>query len=243
MSRYWHQSERAVEQLAAAYALGTLAGPARRRFEAAMREHPALSRAVAEWDERLQPMAQRLAPLPPSKTLWPRIEQRLFKAEAAAPWWKRWLSPLPAGALAVGLLMGLAMPTLWRAQTAVDESAPQLPQSYVGVLATADGKPGMIVSSLRRAMAVDLKQMVQVPVSEGQTLFLWTLDAKGAATPVGPVPQGAFVRAPLPQPAEDLFLKAVELGVTLEATGSTPTAPSAAYVYRGLCGKLWKRVP
>ncbi len=47
----------------------------------------------------------------------------------------------------------------------------------------------------------------------------------------------------LPRPAEDLFAQAVELGVTLEAQGGTPAAPSATgYVYRGLCGKLW-RVP
>lgn len=240
---FWHQSEKAIEQLAAAYSLGTLAGPARRRFESAMRVHPHVARAVAEWDARLQPMAQRLAPVAPSPALWARIEQRLFKAPVRIPSWKRWLSPAPAVALAVGVLLGGVLLPLWHAPTGTDESAPQLPPSYVGVLATADGQPGMIVSSLRRATTVDLKQMVQVPVPVGQTLFMWTLDAAGVATPVGPIPQGPFVRAPLPKPAEDLFLQAVELGVTLEATGSTPTAPSGAYVYRGLCGKLWKKIP
>jgi anti-sigma-K factor RskA len=240
---FWHQSEKAVDQLAAAYALGTLAGPARRRFESALRVHPHLARAVAAWDARLQPMAQRLAPVPPSPALWTRIEQRLFKVPARLPFWKRWLSPVPAAALAVGVLLGSVVLPLWHTPAAVDENAPQLPPSYVGVLATADGKPGMIVSSLRRATTVDLKQMIQVQVPAGQTLFMWTLDANGAATPVGPIPQGAFVRANLPKPAEDLFLQAVELGITFEAAGSTPTAPSGAYVYRGLCGKLWRRIP
>jgi anti-sigma-K factor RskA len=240
---FWHQSEKAVEQLAAAYALGTLAGPARRRFESAMRVHPRLARAVAEWDARLQPMAQRLAPVAPSSALWKRIEHRLFKAPEKTPFWKRWLSPVPAAALAVGVLLGGVVLPLWRAPVSIDDSAPQLPPSYVGVLATADGQPGMIVSSLRRATTADLKQMVQVPVPEGRTLFMWTLDAAGVATPVGPIPQGPFVRAPLPKPAEELFLQAVELGITFEATGSTPAAPSGAYVYRGLCGKLWRKIP
>lgn len=240
---FWHQSEKAVEQLAAAYALGTLAGPARRRFESAMRVHLHLAQAVAAWDARLQPMAQRLEPIAPSPALWTRIEHRLFKASEKVAFWRRWWSPMPAAALAIGVLMGAVLPPLWRAPTSVDESAPQLPPSYVGVLATADGQPGMIVSSLRRATTVDLKQMIQVPVPAGQTLFMWTLDAAGVATPVGPISQGPFVRAPLPKPAEDLFLQAVELGVTLEASGSTPTTPSGAYVYRGLCGKLWKKIP
>ena len=95
MSRFWHQSEKAVEQLAAAYALGTLAGPARRRFESALRTHAHLASAVAAWDARLHPMAQRLAPVAPSPALWTRIEQRRVKAPAPVPLWKRWRAALP----------------------------------------------------------------------------------------------------------------------------------------------------
>ena len=91
---------------------------------------------------------------------------------------------------------------------------------------------------------VDLKQVKPVPVPAGQTLFLWTIDAQGRATPVGPVPSGPFVQAPLADVAEKVFASAVELGVTLEAVGSSPSAdaPARTWVFRGLCGKVW-RVP
>ena len=40
--------------------------------------------------------------------------------------------------------------------------------------------------------------------------------------------------------AEKVFFPAVELAVSVEPAGSAPTAPALPYVYRGLCGKLWK---
>jgi anti-sigma-K factor RskA len=247
----WHRSPKALDHLASAYALGTLAGPARRRFEAVMRTHPHVARAAAEWEVRLHPMSQRLEPLNPSKVLWDRIEQRAFggasgraaSAAAPLPWWRRLLAPIPAGALAMGLMLGAVLPSLLL--PASDELADtQLPASYVGVLATADGRTGLIVSSLRQGKVMDVKQVQPVEVPAGQTLFLWVIDAKGAARAIGAVPQGNFVQVNLPQPSEALFATAVELAVSVEPVGSMPAAPSGAYVYRGLCGKLWRvKVP
>ncbi|KNZ32599.1 MAG: hypothetical protein AD742_10970 [Methylibium sp. NZG] len=268
-----------MQKLAAAYALGTLAGPARRRFESVMRSDPAAARAVAQWNRRLQPLAEQLPPREASAQLWQRIEQRAFGAStgavdatervgsadaAAAPRratakrraeptaLRRWLnakftalwSPLPAGALATGLAFGMAFSlvlpgVLTRLQS---DQITELPESYVGVLATAQGRTGLIVSSLRHGTVMDLKRVTDVPVPPGLGLYLWAIDAQGRPSPIGPVPQGAFVRVPLPSPAEQLFSKAVELGVSFEAPQTRPTAPTTPYAYRGLCGKLW-RVP
>ena len=57
---------------------------------------------------------------------------------------------------------------------------------------------------------------------------------------IGPVPEGAWVQMTLAEPAEKLFSSAVELAVSLEPAGSRPAVPGQAFVYRGLCGKLWK---
>ena len=261
----WHQHPDLHDRLAAEYALGTLHGGARRRFEAVMQAHPDVARAAARWHERLAPMDADLPPLPAGDALWARIEQRAFgaaSAEPAAPsasagqrhrdapslgetvqrWWQRWLAPIPAGALALGLLLGLVGPGLWPLlQGERDES--QLPESYIGVLSAADGRQGLIVSSLRRGRTVDLKQVQPAQVPAGQTLFLWTLDAQGVAQPVGPIPSGAFTHVPLDREADAMFARAVELGVSLEPVGTRPAQPSGAYVYRGLCGKMWRVVP
>lgn len=237
-----------LDRLAAEYALGTMRGGARRRVARALATEPAWAQAVMAWQQRLLPLDRRVAPLPAGDALWARIERQAFGGPAAAApapgpvaavqrWWQRLLAPVPAGALALGLLMGSLGPGLWQQLQGGAET--QLPESYVGVLATAEGQPGLIVSSLRRGRVVDFKQLTPVAVPPGQTLFLWSLDAKGVAQPIAALPAGRFVSLPLPQPAEALFQRAVELAVSVETAGTTPAQPSGAYVYRGLCGKLW----
>ncbi len=278
--RHWSDSPEAIRHLAAAHALGTLSGPARRRFEAVLATHPAAARAVGDWHRRLAPLAERLAPLPPSPTLWARIEQRAWAGASASPVgspasspdsprpssadaphraprsaplpaWRRWLAsllrPAPVTAIAFSFVMGWMAPTLgvWVRGgpdlTAAD-GATELPESYVGVLATAQGRTGLIVSSLRQGRVLDVKRVVAVPVARDLQQVLWIIDAQGRSVAVAAVPVGPFVRVPLPQAADPLFATAVELAVSLEPAGALPAQPGSPFVYRGLCGKLW-RVP
>jgi anti-sigma-K factor RskA len=267
--KYWHDHPETLRRLAAAYALGTLSGPARRRFGAVMRQRPDAAQAVAAWNRRWVPVAQQLTPQVPSEALWARIEARTFGADAVvqqtppaasravptapsplqrlARALQALLAPAPAFALAAGLMAGVLLPeqlAQLNRSPADPEAVTELPASYVGVLATAQGRTGLIVSSLRRGQVLDVKRVQAVNVPAGQTLFLWTLDAQGRAQPIGALNNAPFSRVALPRPAEDLFAQAVELGVTLEAPGSAPTVPSAAgFVYRGLCGKLWRLPP
>ena len=81
-----------------------------------------------------------------------------------------------------------------------------------------------------------------MPVPSGQTLFLWAIEANGQTRPIGPVPQGSFVQVPLAQTSEKLFASATELALSIEAEFAAPLRPGGPFVYRGLCGKLW-RVP
>jgi len=238
----WYRNPSAIEQLAAAYVAGTLRGPARRRFAAAMQTRPALVAAVNEWTRRLGPLHEALPPQQLSAALWNRIAKETTQRPAPAatrPWWRRLLAPAPAGALVVGLLVGTALPVVWQAQERSRRDM-ELPDSYVGVLATREGQPGLIISSLRKGRRVDIKQVTPVDVPAGHTLYLWRIDKAGAIAPVGPLPQGKFVHIDLDAPAEEVFFPAVELAVSIEPAGVRPAAPSAPFVYRGLCGKVWR---
>lgn len=293
---HWSDSPEALRRLAAAYALGTLAGPARRRFEAVMAREPLAAAAVAAWNQRFAPLAERLPPAPARPALWSRIEAAAFAdapaaaldvppsaaspsstavapapapglaavppAERARPalaaplqrpastapgladrlrgWFDVLLAPVPAAALAAGFALGLVLPAVGPLLQGQQQDT-ELPESYVGVLATSEGRTGMIVSSLRRGLVVDIKRVAAVPVPPGRELLLWVIDAQGRSTPVAAVPEGPFVRVKLDAPAEQVFSQAVELGLSLEAVGARPASPER-YVYRGLCGKLW-RVP
>lgn len=319
----WYHSAKAVDELAAQYVLGTLKGPARRRFVAVMAQRADVAARVQDWEGQLHRLAQRLPELKPRPALWERMAMEAgLPANASAPspglqpatatsaqvgastiaspatdaavsaplarsalsapsapltasapsapstparrpapapapspgfvqrlgqLFQQLLSPVPAGALAFGLMAGLGLPLVLQVlnppAVTGQEGGDSVPASYIGVLATPEGKQGLIVASLRHGRTVDLKQVSPMQPPAGQTLFLWTLDAQGQARPVGPIPAGAFVQAPLSDTAEKVFAQAVELGVTLEAVGSQPGTPGGPWVYRGLCGKVWRAPP
>jgi len=235
----WHRSPELLDRLAAEYALGTMSGGARRRFEAVMQRQPEVARAAARWDARFTPLAAALPAADAGGELWTRIEGRLFgKPPPVLPWWRRLLAPAPAAALAFGLVAGLGLPSLL---PSLQGEQAQLPESYVGVLAAADGRQGLIVASLRRGRTLDLKRVQEVPLPPGRALVLWTIDAGGAMQSVATLPAltTAFTSVPLPRTSEELFGRAVELAVSVEAAGPPPPAPGLPFVYRGLCGKLW----
>ena len=91
-----------LDRLAREYALGTLHGPARRRFERVLRQSPAAGLAVGVWQERLGGLSASLPPLAPRETVWRGLEQRLFADASRAPSASRW-------ARLVALLSGRTM--------------------------------------------------------------------------------------------------------------------------------------
>lgn len=249
---WWHHPD-LLDRLAGAYTLGTLHGGARRRFAAVMAAHPVVAQAVARWAQDLQPLDAGLADAPADPALWRRIEGRLFgpatapAAAAPLPWWQRWLGARPAAALALGLLGGVSLPTLLPLLQPPAVDATQLPESYVGVLATADGRPGLVLSSLRRGHTLDIKRLQPVQLPAGRRWVLWALDAQGRRSALATLPalDAPFTSITLPADAETLFAKAVELAISAEPADTalaSLAAPSSPDAWRGLCGKLW-RVP
>ena len=236
------------DPLAAEYVLGTLHGGARARFVQRLRDDASLQAQVSFWERALMPMAAHLSAVP-SPQVWTAIAARVaprHSAVAKPGWLERWFGMRTLAPLAAGLMLGIALTVngprlLDRAGVDLADGAEtQLPESYVGVLAGANGRAGLIVSSLRQGTLMDIKQVQPVTIGAGQTLFLWVIEADGSTRAIGAVPQGKFVQVALPQTSEQLFAKATELAVSVEAIGPAPAAPSAPFVYRGLCGKLWR---
>lgn len=106
-----------LDRLAAAYALGTLRGGARRRFETLARQSPTVRAAALLWQERFASITELQAGDAPSPNVWKRIEN-LVAAEAvpSAPtqaslldqlrarlsWWRGTALAAGVAALAVG---------------------------------------------------------------------------------------------------------------------------------------------
>ena len=108
-----------ADRLAAAYALGTLRGGARRRFEAPARQSSALRAAALAWQERFAAMTELQPGQMPSPNVWRRIEielanQRGAEATAVPPRkWEQalrlWRSAALAGGLATIAVFGASV--------------------------------------------------------------------------------------------------------------------------------------
>jgi len=221
-----------TDALACEYVAGTLAGAARRRFETVLRESPAAVRAVKDWQERLTALAEAVPPVQPSAQLWQGLEQRLFAPKAAPRRWWQLLSAATVGALMCAVVLRLQPG--W-----IVEPPQDLPQSYVGLLTDAEGRPVLLAGSTRHGTRLSIKLLRPLEVPPGQVARLWALPADGRAPfAVGVLPASGKAVVTLPASAEALLSKVPRLGVTFEpdTSGSAPRGP---FVISGHCVKMW----
>lgn len=227
-----------LDRLAREYALGTLSGGARRRFERVLAQAPAAARAVAAWQERFTVLSASLPPMAPRNTVWQGLEQRLFAAapRARGAWWR-----LLGGALA-GVLLCTVVLRLQPGLIGLEPQAEALPASYVGLLTDAAGKPAVLASSRRQGKQLTVKLLQPLKLAPGQVAQLWALPQDGsAAFPVGVIPTGGGTATlPLSDSSEKLFFKVSRLAVSLEAAPARPGGqPTQPFVLNGHCVKLW----
>ena len=226
-----------LERLAREYALGTLSGAARRRFERFLRGTPAAMRAVGAWQERLGGLAGAVPAMRPRASVWKALERRLF-ASSAAP--QRLWGLLSGGALAGALLVAV----LLRFQPGLIGMEPEsyaLPASYVGLLSDTAGVPTVLASSRRHGRQLTVKLLQPVAIPPGSVAQLWALPKDGsAAFPVGVVPGTGSATVALADTSEKLFFNVSRLAVSIEAApAKAGDKPSGDFVLSGPCVKLW----
>ena len=242
------QPER-LDRLAREYALGTLAGPARRRFERVLQQSPAATLAVGVWQERLALLSHSVAPLQPRASVWRGLEQRLFATGAAAPtrsagamgWLARLFSARSLGGALAGVLLCALVLRIQPGLIGMEPQIDALPQSYVGLLTDASGKATVLASSRRQSRLLTVKLLQPIVVPAGRVAQLWALPKDGsAAFPVGVLPGSGSATIALADTSEKLFFNVARLAVSLEPAAAKPgDTPSAEFVLSGHCVKLW----
>jgi len=236
-----------LDRLASEYVVGTLQGGARRRFQRLLRRDASVQRAVQSWERRLTPLAAQLSAPMPSARVWTGIQARLRPASpeevrASGGWLARFIGWRIAGALAAGVVLGVAlMQVLPIAQTERVAVAPgrTLPEIYAGFLQDAQG-PVMLISSPRHGKTVDVKLVRSVTAGPGRVLELWALFPDKPPLPLGVVPASGKGQVALTASAEQLLASANELAVSIERpNGPPPERPSGSFILRGPCAKFW----
>lgn len=225
-----------ADRLAAEYVLGTLRGPARRRFETLLPAHPALRAAVARWQDALVPLAASVKPVAPSARVWQGIESRLFAERRAANdapsaparWWQSVLPWRAATgfATAAALVMGIALTV----------PKPTQPPVLV-VLAPSDAAAGAALQNARfvASVSADGRGLVLRPIealSPGpqRALELWAVPGKGAPRSLGVVAGDGATKVI----RTELLRDTAAFAISVEPEGGSPTgAPTGPIISVG----------
>ena len=249
-----HNNLSLMEQLAASYALGTLRGGARRRFEALARDNAALRAAALIWQSRLASVAELQPEVAPSPAVWKRIEN-LISAEkqaramqaarvAAVPgparsWWASlglWRGATAAGAFAavIAVVTGVTLNTQLSGQvqelSARLSVAPEI--QYVAVLADDKASASMLVTFDPKNKKLLLKRVGGFQEQADKSLELWALPPGAAPKSLGVLGQGPVIRL---SAASSDIREVPTLAITLEPKGGVPpgSGPSGPILFKG----------
>jgi anti-sigma-K factor RskA len=229
-----------ADRLAAEYVLGTLRGPARRRFDNLLPAHPALRAAVARWQDALVPLAASVKPVTPSPRVWKGIEERLFAERRAAKetppapqrWWQNvlpWRAATgfaTAAALALGVALTIPKPAqppilvvLAPSDAAADAAAGAALQNAKFVASvSADGR-GLVLRPVD-ALAMDPQRALE----------LWAVPGQGAPRSLGLVAADGATKVI----RTELLRNTAAFAVSLEPAGGSPTgAPTGPIISVG----------
>jgi anti-sigma-K factor RskA len=219
-----------ADALASQYVAGTLRGRARARFEALLPSHPALQRAVNEWQRRLMPLTTVLPAQAPPPRVWRAIEQRLWPQPVALPWWQRLGLWRALSGVATAAVLGLALLV----------ASPPPVQAPVVVVLQSTGKDPALQGSVVASFSADGRAAVARPLTPvalqtDRVLELWWATEKGAPRSLGLIKADGTTVLSRGQLPGGLRGSGIDyLAVSVEPPGGSPTGqPTGAVVFFG----------
>lgn len=240
-----------MDQLAASYALGTLRGGARRRFETLARDNATLRAAALVWQSRLSSVAELQPQEAPSPVVWKRIENlvradkeaRAMQAARAAPsamgWWSSlglWRGGAVAGALATAAAVVVGLNVNGRLSGQVSELTAKLTATpeieYVAVLTDDKASASLLVTFDPKNKTLVLKRVGSFREQPDKSLELWALPPGAAPKSLGVMGADPVVR--LTAAGTDMR-QVPTLAITLEPKGGVPpgSGPTGPVLFKG----------
>jgi len=244
-----------IDHLAASYALGTLRGGARRRFEVLARDHASLRAAALIWQSRLASVAELQPEVAPSPAIWKRIEnlvsvekqaQAMRAAQIAATvprsggnWWSSlglWRGTAAAGAFAAVLAVVTGVNLNTQLSSQVQQLSAQLSSApaieYVAVLADDKASASILVTFDPNSKKLVLKRVGDYREQPDKSLELWALPPGQPAKSLGVMTGDAVVRLTA---ADSDIRNSPVLAITLEPRGGVPsgTAATGPILFKG----------
>jgi anti-sigma-K factor RskA len=216
-----------LDALCGEYLLGSLRGPARRRFERALRDEPLVALRHQYW-QRLFTLhyASRMA-TQPSASVWNRLTRELDLKRYRVPWFKRLtIWRMWAGLATAALVLALSVNIL----------PPRFAPQFVDIAQLAGEDKNMLVTA---GLSDDRKQLhlrTARPVVAGprQSYELWLLPESGEA-PISLAVLGQLdAQFSLPAAHMPRILSGAKFAVSVEPAGGSLTgAPTGPVILVG----------
>jgi anti-sigma-K factor RskA len=211
-----------IDRLASEYALGTLRGPARRRFERWRASTAFVDERCRFWEDRLVHLAKNLKPVQPPAHVWAAIQRRLrFTTPTTALRRTRWF----ALAASVVLIAGLASLLYWRI----------VPPTRATAVATISAKSGEHLWDLEVFGKTDrlVVRVAKLPARPaGSDYELWALPSGAAPVSLGVLPAAGTSSRTLTSMQVQALALSTQVAVSIEPLGGSPTGqPTGTVIY------------
>ena len=232
------------DRLAGEYALGTLRGPARQRFEALMRTRPELQDRVDEWQQDLAPLDEDTSAVEPPARILEDLMGRLDPTQSGPkfPFWARLGFWRPFGVAAAALTVLLAVSTLYLASRPPDvEVRVQVfgAPSYVAVLQSDTAIPAVVVTAYKDPFRLVVEPTEDLTIPADRMLRLWAVERDSdTVRPLTTIARGAAFLEPLSDEGWQHIKTAESLIVSLEPLGAPAESPAGPILYSGPCLNL-----
>jgi anti-sigma-K factor RskA len=217
---------RQLDALIGEYMLGSLRGGARRRFERALREEPAVALRLRTLQQEFTPnYSERIAETP-SAGGWQRLERELNLAQYRAPWYSR-VSFLRVWAVGVtaALLLSLSLLTL---RTSTETTLTPIAQ-----LAMKGAAPSVVAAVSADRRMLQLRAARPIVAGPLQSYELWVIPEGGAPLSLAVLGQldGTLE---VPEGHRGQLRKGALLAITVEPAGGSPTGgPTGPVILSG----------
>lgn len=220
-----YRNQPLLDRLAAEYVLGTLHGPARRRFDRVVTDLHQARVAVWRWERELTPLAHGLREVQPSPKVWREIQRRISRNDVRAPWYGR-----------LGLWRGLSLAATAAAMVlaVMLRTAPVAGPQYVAVFSGEQAQPLWVVSADLERGRMSIRPVNATAPAPDTSYELWVLPAGGAAPrSMGLLPTtGPSTESALPESIRSVIASAQALAVSVEPAGGSPTgAPTGPVIH------------
>jgi anti-sigma-K factor RskA len=221
-----YQRPQLLEELAAQYVLGTLRGPARRRFERYCSHNATALHAVRRWEDRLVDLLANVVPVAPSALVWDRIKFRVRRDRALRP--KRvfatfgnWRFAAAAGIAALAIAFGV-----WTGFG---------PGSSQPVAEIRDPQQGQLwsIEAPRNRDELRVAAADNLALDPARAYELWALPGAGAApVSLGLMPKSGRGTLQLNDAQRLALSRSRQIAISLEPPGGSPTgAPTGPVLF------------